>query len=137
MGTIPALLLKLSNSLAIFGSLWQECQVEESSDEIHPYLSTVYDANVYFLLFLVFAIAFMLVLSFLLCSYCKRKMWEKEQWREIMDTDSYLGSDCSGSWISIDSSTQVSPLMINPDKEKCQEVYWFRHDLDMSPSIVV
>ena len=85
-------------------------------------------------MFLVFAIFFMLVLSFLLCSYCKRKMWEREQWREVEgDTD----SDCSGSWISIDSRTQVSPIMTTPAKDKFEEVYWFRHDLDISPSIIV
>jgi hypothetical protein len=85
-------------------------------------------------MFLVFAIFFMLVLSFLLCSYCKRKMWEREQWREV---ESETDSDCSGSWISINSSTQVPPIMTTPAKEMFEEVYWFRHDLDISPSIIV
>ena len=103
-------------------------------NDLQPSTSSLSHKDVHLLMFLVFAILFLLVLSFLLCSYCKRKMWEREQWREVeSDTD----SDCSGSWISIDSSTKVSPIMAIPAKDKFEEVYWFRQDLDISPSIVV
>ena len=109
-----------------------------SSDQ--PKLPSLYmnDDDVHLLLILVSALLLLLVLSFFLFSYCKRKMFEREQWREIEQDD--RESDCSGSWISIDSSTQISPSM-TPIKEKDlleemeEQYYWFRPN--MSPSIIV
>merc|ERR1712129_627504 len=97
--------------------------------------------NVKIELFLVFAvvftIAFMLILGFLLCSYCncKRKIMEMERWREVMERD--ISSDSSGSWVNMDSSTQVATLVntIKEEDEHLEEVYWFRQD--PRPSFVV
>merc|ERR1712204_106755 len=98
--------------------------------------------NVKIELFLVFAvvftIAFMLVLSFLLCSCCdcKRRIREREQLRDFMESD--ISSDSSGSWVNMDSSTQVAPLVNTieeEDDEHLEEVYWFRQD--PRPSLVV
>merc|ERR1719318_1102377 len=70
--------------MRVFGDLWESLaggsEEEESWEDLQPCISSVSHADVHLLMFLVFAIIFMLVLSFLLCSYCKRKMWEREQW---------------------------------------------------------
>merc|ERR1712086_1223429 len=101
--------------------------------------STVENAKIeLFLVFaVVFTIAFMLIISFLICSCCdfKRRIREREQWREVMKSD--ISSDSSGSWVNMDSSTHVAPLVntIEEDDETLEEVYWFRQD--SRPSFVV
>ena len=57
-------------------------------------------------------------------------MWEKEQWIVIMESD--VSSDNSGSWISIEGSTQVSPLILNPEGDKFAEVYWPKQDISLN-----
>jgi len=124
-----------------FGQLWEslagisESEDPESSEQTSPSASPwpyhLSDSDVHLLLILVSALLFLMVVSCFICSYCKRKMWERGQWREVEHEDS--DSDCSGSWISIDSSTQVTP-MITPTKDQL-EAYWFRPDI--SPSIIV
>jgi len=124
-----------------FGHLWEslagisESEDPESSEQTSPSASPwpyhLSDSDVHLLLILVSALLFLMVVSCFICSYCKRKMWERGQWREVEHEDS--DSDCSGSWISIDSSTQVTP-MITPTKDQL-EAYWFRPDI--SPSIIV
>jgi len=122
------------------GSLW-ESLIGEDQESIHPRAFSLNDTEVYFLFFLVFTILFMLILGLLLCFYCKKKMWERERWTEIMQSSSVMDSDCSGSWISIDSSTQVSPIMYTPTKDKdgdeFDELFWLRRKLEISPSILV
>ena len=53
---------------------------------INPQALRLNDTEVYFLFFLVFSIVFMLILGLLLCFYCKKKMWERERWIEIMQS---------------------------------------------------
>ena len=107
---------------------------------IHP-LSDVSQSHVYMLFFLVFALLFFVVLSVLLCSYCKRRMYKQKRYQKVdllgnSETDSE--SNTSGSWISIDSSTQVTSLLATPSKEEKSDIYWFRHNqVDISPSIIV
>ena len=107
---------------------------------IHPHALSLNDTEVYFLFFLVFSIMFMFILGLLLCFYCKKKMWERERWTEIMQS-SEMDSDCSGSWISINSSTQVSPILYTPTKDKdgdeFDELFWLKRKLEISPSILV
>eukprot|EP00092_Neocalanus_flemingeri_P006791 GFUD01007334.1.p1 GENE.GFUD01007334.1~~GFUD01007334.1.p1 ORF type:complete len:296 (+),score=86.29 GFUD01007334.1:44-931(+) len=128
----------------MFGNLWESLaglseDVEESSEQLSQKSPHhISDSDVHMLLFLVAAIIFLLVLSVLICSYCKRMMFEREQWREVeqQDTD----SDCSGSWISIDdSSTQITRHLLTPTKDKDQLVsqYWLWPEHQISPSIIV
>jgi len=122
------------------GYLWESLGgLSEEKESLHPHAMNLNDTEVYFIIFLSFCLLFMLVLGLLLCFYCKKKMWERERWMEILQSD--VDSDSSGSWISIDSSTQVSPIMYTPTKEKeadkFENVFWFRSDLEISPSILV
>merc|ERR1719186_950567 len=123
----------------MFGHLWEslkgisESEDPESFEQTRPSASPwpyrLSDSDVQLLLILLSVFILLLVVSCFICSYCKSKMWNKGQWRKVEQED----TDCSGSWISIDSNILVTPPM-TPTKDQL-EAYWFRPEI--SPSIIL
>merc|ERR1719186_1293401 len=125
----------------MFGHLWESLKgisesedpesFEQTSPSASPWPYHLSDSDVQLLLILLSAFILLLVVSCFICSYCKRNMWNKGQWRKVEQEDT--DSDCSGSWISIDSNILATPPM-TPTKDQL-EAYWFRPEI--SPSIIV
>merc|ERR1712183_531406 len=104
------------NVMNMFGRLWEslkgisESEDLESFEQTSPSASTwpyqLSDSDVQLLLILLSAFILLLVVSCFICSYCKRKLWNRGQCRKVEQED--RDSDCSGSWISIDSNILVT-----------------------------